>query len=396
VRVLLNTTNLVKGGALQVATALIAEILADPQDIDWHFALSSNVRAEVRKLTGRLPSNSIEFPASPAKDRVVRREVLALADRLQPDAVFTVFGPAFVQFRQLHLLGCATPWVTNSTWLSYQTLPTLREKLHMWGWSQYCGWWLRQADAWVTESPAVQDGMWRRLKLPKEQIGVVSNSCSQPYFTQAQRTPFPAPGQKIRLLCFSAPYVHKCIDLIPQTAAALAARLPHCDFEFVVTLPHDDALWHQIDTEARRLGVARRVVNRGPIAVADGPALYRDCHVCFMPTVLECFTATYPEAMAMGLPIVTSDLDFARAVCDDAALYFPPRNPPSAAEQLQRLLTSPTEWTRLVDRGKQVLQGLPKPRQKYDGYVALLERLVKGEPLVSEAPTSETLRRRAA
>lgn len=35
-----------------------------------------------------------------------------------------------------------------------------------------------------------------------------------------------------------------------------------------------------------------------------------------MPTVLEVFSATYPEAMA--LPIVTSDLDFARDICDNA------------------------------------------------------------------------------
>lgn len=392
-RVLINTTNLVKGGALQVATALIAEILDDPRGVDWRFALSPQVAADVHKLTGRLPDQSVEFRASPAKDRGLRRDLVALADLIQPDAVFSVFGPAFVRFRQPHLLGCATPWVTNSTWLSYQTLPTIREKLSMWAWAKYSGWWLKQADAWVTESPAVKEGMHQRLGLPRDRIAVVSNTCAQPYFEHSRRAPFPSLKQKVRLLCFSAPYPHKCIDVIPAVAKELSARLPDRNFEFAVTLPHDDPLWRKIEADARRLGVASRIVNRGPILVADGPALYRDCHVCFMPTILECFTATYPEAMAMGLPIVTSDLDFARAVCGDAAVYFRPRDAADAAEQLQQLLTSGGQWTSLVARGKTVLSQLPTPRQRYSDYVGLLERLQSGAPLL--APPSTPIRRAA-
>jgi glycosyltransferase involved in cell wall biosynthesis len=313
----------------------------------------------------------------------VRRELLAFADHCEADAVFSVFGPAFVKFTQPHLMGCATPWVTNSTWLSYQTLPTIREKLHMWAWSRYCGWWLRVADAWVTESPAVKEGMCQRLKLPRERIAVVSNTCAQPYFAAAQRTPFPKPGQKVRLLCFSASYPHKSLDIIPGVASELAARLPECDFEFVLTLPDADPLWRRIDARARRLGVGSRVVNRGPIPVAQGPALYRDCHVCFMPTVLECFTATYPEAMAMGLPIVTSDLDFARAVCGDDAVYFQPRNAGHAANRLQQLLTSPMLWEALIEGGKQILADLPTPRDRYLAYVELLQDLA-GRPAVTQ------------
>jgi glycosyltransferase involved in cell wall biosynthesis len=392
-RVLINTTNLVKGGALQVASALIAEILADPQGIDWRFALSPQVAADVKQLTGTLPAETVEFRNSPAKDRSLRRELAGLANLIEPDAVFSVFGPAFVRFRQRHLLGCATPWVTNSTRLSYQTLPSLREKLHMWAWAKYCGWWLKRADAWVTESPAVKDGMVERLGLPRDRIAVVSNTCAQPYFAQQRRAPFPSVKQKVRLLCFSAPYPHKCIDIIPAVAKELSTRLPERNFEFVVTLPQDDPLWRKIDGEARKLGVASRVVNRGPISVADGPALYRDCHVCFMPTVLECFTATYPEAMAMGLPIVTSDLDFARAVCGDAAVYFRPRDAVDAAEQLQQLLTSGGQWTALVARAKTVLAALPTPRQRYEHYVTLLQRLKKGEPLLAPPPQPQ---RRAA
>lgn len=38
-----------------------------------------------------------------------------------------------------------------------------------------------------------------------------------------------------------------------------------------------------------------------------------------MPSLLECFTATYPEAMRMERPIVTTDLAFAQGLCGEAA-----------------------------------------------------------------------------
>lgn len=371
-RVLVNTTNLVKGGALQVAAAFVREALSDPQGVDWRFALSPQVARDAERLAGRPIPQAAEFATSPARHRPTRDALLELERRLAPDAVFSIFGPAYVPFRRPHLMGCATPWVTNSTWLSYSTLPTVRERVHMWAWSKYCARWLRAADAWVTESPAVKLGMQRRLGLPADQIAVVPNTCSQPYFAQAQRTPFPHPETKVRLLCFSAPYPHKCLDLIPAAARELARRAPRLDFEFVVTLPPGDPLWLRIDQQAKRFGVARRVVNRGPVPVADGPELYRSCHVCFMPTVLECFTATYPEAWAMGLPVVTSDLDFARGVCGEAALYFQPKRAASAAEQVLTLLSSSTLWNQVTERGRAALAQLPTPQDRYARYVKLL------------------------
>ena len=62
------------------------------------------------------------------------------------------------------------------------------------------------------------------------------------------------------------------------------------------------------------------------------PELYRNSDICFIPSVLETFSATYVEAMATGRPIVASDLDFAHAVCQESAVYFDPRDPVAAAE----------------------------------------------------------------
>jgi len=56
-----------------------------------------------------------------------------------------------------------------------------------------------------------------------------------------------------------------------------------------------------------------------------------------LPTLLESFSATYVEAMSFDCPILTSDLDFARGVCGDAAVYFDPWNPESIKNAIVKL-----------------------------------------------------------
>jgi glycosyltransferase involved in cell wall biosynthesis len=71
---------------------------------------------------------------------------------------------------------------------------------------------------------------------------------------------------------------------------------------------------------------------------------------------LESFTGTFVEAMHYGLPILTSDLDFARHVCGDAAIYFDPWDPGSIKEAILRLHTDQNLRQELISRGRERLR----------------------------------------
>jgi glycosyltransferase involved in cell wall biosynthesis len=45
--------------------------------------------------------------------------------------------------------------------------------------------------------------------------------------------------------------------------------------------------------------------------------------------------------MHLGTPILTSDLDFAREVCGEAAVYFSPWDPDAMATAIERLRDEP-------------------------------------------------------
>ena len=375
--VLVNATTLVKGGGIQVAASFIAEAHAAADDINWHYAVSPQVADELQSL-GVNASTSV-FADSPSRDKAARRQLEELAESLRPDAVFTVFGPAYARFTVPHLCGVAVGWVTHSTRLAFAALPGWASRLRTFLTCVYKGVWLRRADRWVVEAENARQGMRRRLGIPVSCVTVVPNSCAA-VFNAAELTPAvrPQPEDRLTLLYVSAYYPHKHIEIVPEVAAALLRLAPEREFEFVLTLPADEAATARILAKAESLDVGHCIRNAGRVSLNGVIELYRDAHICFMPSLLETFSASYPEAMALGRPIVTTDLDFAHAVCGNAAEYFAPLEPDSAARAILRLADNEDLWQARLLGGRQVLDNLPTARQKYEQYVGAIRETVAG------------------
>jgi glycosyltransferase involved in cell wall biosynthesis len=367
--VLVNATTLVVGGGIQVAASFIIEAESASADIDWHYAVSPQVAEELASL-GVIPKNLTLFPDSPARDKSQRQRLVMLEKSLQPDVVFTIFGPAYVKFAAPHLCGVAVGWVTHSTRLAYSTVPGWMNRLRIVLASIYKGWWLRRADGWVVEAENARAGMLKRLGIPSSKVAIVPNSCAA-VFNQAHLPPASRPqsADKLSLIYVSAYYPHKHIEFVPEVAAALSKVAPDRDFEFVLTLPEDAESTARILQNAEKLGVSKHIRNAGRVSLNGVIELYRNAQICFMPSLLETFSATYPEAMALGRPIVTTDLDFAHVVCQDAAEYYPATDADAAVRAILRLLNSEETWQSRIRAGTRVLEGLPTAQRKYELYV---------------------------
>ena len=87
----------------------------------------------------------------------------------------------------------------------------------------------------------------------------------------------------------------------------------------------------------RQLALEDSIVNLGFVPQEDLARCYAHADAFFQPTLLESFSTTYLEAMAARLPILTSDLDFAREACGDAAEYFDPWNAASMCAAILRI-----------------------------------------------------------
>jgi glycosyltransferase involved in cell wall biosynthesis len=375
--VLVNASNLFKGGGVQVAASFVVESLANPKGISWHYALSRAVADEVTEQVG-LPVRVEVFESSPARDRQQRQRLQLLEASIEPDIVFSVFGPAYVNFQAPHLLGVAAGWVTHSSQLAYSMLPSWVGKFKTMLASIYKGYWLRRANRWVVEADNARLGMRKRLALPLSKVDVVPNACAS-LFLNADIAPAKRPeqGDTVRLIYVSANYPHKNIPFVPRVARELKKLQPELDFKFVLTLPPGEADLALGDLV--KLGVEQNIENVGRVSLTELVELYRKAHICFMPSVLETFSATYVEAMALGRPIIASDLDFAHAVCEDAARYIDPADPSAAARSIVELLASEGIWNECIRRGNSRLAELPTARQRYEMYIESIRATVSGE-----------------
>src|SRR5690606_33979234 len=116
------------------------------------------------------------------------------------------------------------------------------------------------------------------------------------------------------ILTISASYPHKNLDVIPSIIAYLKQYRSEFDFRFVLTVDTSD-----LDIED--MMISDHIIFLGKTSIDQCPNLYRQSDFMFLPTLLECFSASYPEAMKMRVPILTSNLPFAKGICGDAAIY---------------------------------------------------------------------------
>lgn len=377
-KVLIDASQVAGGGAVQVALAMMTQAAAD-RDHEWHVAVSGELSEQVdahfdqalASLT-RLPKrrNAFERLTFP------RRFMPPLERRIAPDAVYTLFGPPYWRAKAVHLVGFA---------LGRMIYPELDQADS----HQNTAWWRLQAralidrfrrrqfhrpDYLVVESATVRDRLSRFFHIDPARIFVVANSFSPVFATTLAGIDSAPPDDRYRIAVPCSFYPHKNLGLIPPTAALLAQTLDR-PFEFCFTLPPTHPGYQALQSQGVALGVSEHLATRGTLKHGDIARLYRESHAVFLPTLVECSTAVYPESFCAGVPLVTSDLDFARELCGPAASYIDPRAPQAAADALATLLTDPTAAQAQVTRATAFLKDhYPSPDQKWRTQIDTIQR----------------------
>ena len=102
----------------------------------------------------------------------------------------------------------------------------------------------------------------------------------------------------------------------------------------------------------------------GPVPIDLCPKVYQECDFMFLPTLVEIFTASYPEAMKMKKPILTSDLSFAHDICGAAAEYFDPLDPEDISNKVFNLANNKDRQKELIQEGDIQLSFFETPQSR--------------------------------
>lgn len=364
--ILLNASVLVMGGALQAALNFI-EKAKDDREVDWHFLLSPKLMCEIQNTEGFIADERfIQIDKSPAKSIAARRQVVKIVNDLHADAVFTFFGPSYVWFNSIHFLGFAVPSIVNPNKYMDLNLNGALAKLYQLLLRKYKALWLRKADYWIVETTEAQKGVARLTGASDSRVAVVPNGCRDVFKTIKCKAI--AKGEEVNLLCISAYYPHKNFEVIPWVCREIKRKLPDLKFKFILTFDAKTDPARKIIRVAEELNVSDCLDFVGAVAVDRAHLLYEKSHIAFIPTLLEVFSAAYAEAMACQMPIVTSNLGFANAVCRDAARYFEPNDAQQAADAIIEVINNKDLVRKMTLSGVKISDELPDARRKYELY----------------------------
>lgn len=127
-----------------------------------------------------------------------------------------------------------------------------------------------------------------------------------------------------------------------------AARdLPHA----LVLAGPDGWLMEELEAEIARPGPGT-IVRTGRLDAHDLDALYRAADLVAYPSLYEGFGLAIVEAMARGVPVVTSTTPACAEVAGDAALLVDPFDVGGLADALARVLTDDALRAELIARGR--------------------------------------------
>lgn len=237
----------------------------------------------------------------------------------------------------------------------------LRKRYHAWHFRRS----LRHTDLLLCQTPVARQRIRAALRFGGP-IELCPNAVSSRCAPTAPAEP-PAAlariGARHKLLCLTRYYSHKNLELLVELFRRHGAELH--DVAVVLTIdraqhPRARALLERIE----RLGLERQLVTVGALPQAGLGAYFGHVSGLILPTLLESFSATYIEAMHYRVPILTSDLDFARGICGDAALYFDPWRPESARDAVRTLRDDPDAARRLVAAGREQLRKVTRSWQE--------------------------------
>jgi glycosyltransferase involved in cell wall biosynthesis len=211
--------------------------------------------------------------------------------------------------------------------------------------------WKRAAGLIAVSESTLRDAV-RILDLNPETIHVIYPGVAEPFFKANAETH----GSARRKYGLRRPYAlyvgtvepRKNLDRLLDAWQTLPAEMRE-QFDLVVAGPEG---WQSAGTMARLRTPAPGVRYLAYVPEPDLPAITAGATIFVYPSLYEGFGFPVAQAMAAGVPVITSNLSSLPEVTGGAAALIDPHSPAELRAALERLLTSPATQAQLSAAGR--------------------------------------------
>lgn len=211
-----------------------------------------------------------------------------------------------------------------------------------------------------------------------DRLDVVHVGIPVDQFTRS--SPPQAPERDPRILYIGRLVPEKGQAVLLEAVALLAARGRLVE----VTLAGEGSLRSDLEQRAEQLGIARQVDFLGAVGQDRLRELYEGASIFCLPSFAEGVPVVLMEAMAMGLPVVSTRITGIPELIEDGVggLLVAPGRPDELADRLEWLLSNPALRRELGDQGREaVLREFDAERSAAQLYELFQERLLGEAPV---------------
>lgn len=213
-----------------------------------------------------------------------------------------------------------------------------------------------------------------REGVPAGRIRVVEPGTDRPRAAPAERRA--ANNRVPRLLCVATVTERKGHAVLLDALARLRDRPWRLDC--VGSMERDSSTADAIARRIHRLGLERRVALHGEVPPEALDSLYASADAFVLPSYLEGYGMALAEAIARGLPVLSTTAGAIPETVGDAGLLVPPGNAEALAAALERLLLDDRLRARCASAARARAATLPSWADASAGFAAAIEDLADG------------------
>lgn len=213
----------------------------------------------------------------------------------------------------------------------------------------------RRAQRVVTTSEYCRQKVAEHYGVPLERIGIVSEGIDVEAWQTDLAQTAPRTDRRPTILCVARHYPRKHVNDLLRAFALVRRYVPAAQLRIVGDGPEHQPLI----ALAHELGISDVVMFLGAIPDPDLKAEYAHCDLFCLPSVQEGFGIVFLEAMAAGLPVVSTTAAAIPEVVrhGETGILVPPGDVSSIAGALLVLLGDPDRRRRYGQAGRERVAG---------------------------------------
>ena len=378
-KIILNFLPLKTGGGVQVALDFLNQVRLYGSEHQWlivaregspfsNFEESKNI-----KIVHNVPDNVFSrlFFENFGCKTVIKK--------YKPDLIYTQFGPHWPSSNSINVVGCAYSnlfYPEIDFWKSYGFIKKIERNLV----DFYRKKMLKKADLVIFETPDLSKRSVAQGILPSNRSTYVLPAVSSNVGVSIEHSEIKEELQKapkgFRVCLISGYSINKNFEILLDVLVYLKEVYNRQDVFFILTLSEDSQYTNLLFKRAQLLGVLKNIINLGVIPFDACAEVYRRSDAAILPANLESFSNNIAESWAMGVPLLISDMDWARSVCGEGALYIDQKSPKDIAEKLVLLSEDPNLAESLIEKGSVELAKYPTSKERFLSYLQLMKKVV--------------------